>query len=146
MIPDNALIEVREYHAEGYKPLVAFGAWRVAVLNYTAELLPVHLDKMQRHDLTDEVFVLLQGRCILFLGAGRETVESIHAVDMQPGKLYNIRQGVWHTHTLSPGGEVLIVENDDTAVANSPSAGLTPAQTAEVVALTRTLWQNPPKG
>jgi hypothetical protein len=101
---------------------------------------------MQRHDLTDEVFVMLQGHCILFLGAGRETVESIHAVDMQPGKLYNIRRGVWHTHTLSPGAEVLIVENDDTAVENSPSAALSSAQTAELVALTRIFWQGHPKG
>jgi mannose-6-phosphate isomerase-like protein (cupin superfamily) len=141
MLPDSSLIEILEYHGPGYKPLMAFGAWRVAVLNYIAELLPAHLDKMQRHDLTDEIFVLLQGRCILFLGEGRQGVERIHAVDLQPGKAYNVRQGVWHTHTLAPGAEVLIVENDDTAAANSPSAPLSPAQTAEIVALTRAAWQ-----
>jgi ureidoglycolate hydrolase len=143
MLPDDSLIEVVEYHAEGYQPLVAFGAWRVAVLNYIAELLPENLKKMQRHNLTDEVFVLLQGRCILFLGEGRESVERIHAVDLQPGKIYNVRQGCWHTHTLSPGTEVLIVENDNTADANSPSTLLTPAQTAELVALTHSSWQDP---
>ncbi len=141
MKPESSLIEVLEYHGTGYKPLMAFSAWRVAVLNYTPELQPVQLNKMQRHDLTDEVFVLLQGRCILFLGEGQQIVERIHAVDMQPGKVYNIRKGCWHTHTLSEGAQVLIVENDDTALANSPSATLTPAQTGEMVNLTHSLWQ-----
>ena len=142
MLPDQSLIEVLEYHAAGYRPLVAFGAWRVAVLNYIDELLPENLKEMQRHDLTDEVFVLLKGRCILFLGEGQESVERIHAVDLQPGKVYNVRQGCWHTHTLSLGSEVLIVENDNTADANSPATALTPAQTTELVALTHSCWQD----
>lgn len=141
MLPDKSLIEVHEYHGEGYKPLMAFEAWRVAVLNYTAELLPGHLDKMQRHNLTDEVFVLLQGRCILFLGEGQSGVEHIHAVDLQPGKVYNVRKGCWHSHTLTPGSMVLIVENDNTSQANSTMAALTPAQTAELAAFTDSLWQ-----
>jgi ureidoglycolate hydrolase len=140
MLPDRKLIEVHEYNGEGYKPLVAFEAWRVAVLNYTPELLPDHLDKMQRHNLTDEVFVLLRGRCILFLGEGQPGVERIHAVDLQPGKIYNVRKGCWHSHTLSPGGAVLVVENDNTSSANSNLVPLTPAQTAELVALTASLW------
>ena len=46
MIPNKSLIEVHEYNGEGYKPLMAFDAWRVAVLNGTPELLPVNLNKM----------------------------------------------------------------------------------------------------
>ena len=142
MLPDKSLIEVTEYHAAGYRPLVAYDTWRVAVLNYIDELLPENLKDMQRHDLTDEVFVLLKGHCILFLGEGRESVERIHAVDLQPGKVYNVRKSCWHTHTLSLGSEVLIVENDNTAEKNSPSTALTPAQTAELVALTHKCWQD----
>jgi hypothetical protein len=140
MAPNRSLIEIHEYHAEGYLPLMAYGAWRVAVLNYIDELLPQNLHAMQRHDQTDEVFVLLQGRCILFLGQGQAGVEQIQAVDMLPLKVYNIKKGCWHTHTLSPGTEVLIVENDDTTLENSPHTPLTPAQTAELVALTRSAW------
>jgi ureidoglycolate hydrolase len=135
------LIQVLEYTGEGYKPLMAYEAWRVAVLNYTPELLAGHLDKMQRHNLTDEAFVLLSGSCILFVGEGSEGVERIHAVDMQPGKVYNIRKGVWHSHTLTPGAAVLVVENDNTSAQNSTLAALTPAQTAELVTLTKQLWK-----
>ena len=35
------LLEVKEHTAEGYKPVIDFEAWRVAVLNYSPELLPV---------------------------------------------------------------------------------------------------------
>ena len=75
---------------------------------------------MQRHNETDEVFVLLEGRCILFIGKGKETITSITAVDMVPRKLYNVRRGVWHSHTLNNEASVLIVENSDTTVKNSP--------------------------
>ena len=62
-----ALLDIHEYNGPGYRPLVDFDHWRVAVLNFSADLLPEHLTSMQRHNDTDEVFVLLAGRCILHL-------------------------------------------------------------------------------
>lgn len=126
------LLQVREYNGEGYRPLIDFGSWRVAVLRYIDELLPERLTKMQRHDETDEVFVLLQGRCVLFLAEGRENIGAIHAVEMQPLKLYNVRRGTWHTHTLDEQAVVLIVENCDTTDANSPQLDLTPVQRTDI--------------
>ncbi|MCL2340165.1 MAG: hypothetical protein FWC49_00480, partial [Proteobacteria bacterium] len=117
---DHELLEIKEYNGEGYQPQVDFGGWRVAVLNYSADLLPERLTRMQRHNETDEVFVLLAGRCILFIGEGREAVTRIHAEDLRPGLVYNVRQAVWHTHTLSPDAKVLVVENRDTTYDNSP--------------------------
>lgn len=141
MTPDVKLIEISEYRDEGYRPLVTYDAWRVAILNFTDELLPENLKQMQRHEKTDEVFVLLQGRCILFLGEGDQTVEKIHAVDMQPLKYYNIKKYCWHNHTLSTDAAVLIVENDDTCDANSPLIDVSPSQTEEMVQLTAQLWK-----
>jgi len=138
-LPEH-LLEIRDYTSEGYQPLIDFGAWRVAILRAIDELLPENLDAMQRHDETDEVFVLLAGRCILFLGEGDENVTAIHAVDMEPLKLYNVKRGVWHTHTLSEDATVLIVENVDTTDANSPQIPLTPFQRAKLVRLTQELW------
>jgi len=140
MAIDEALLEVRAYGGEGYMPLIDYGAWRVAVLRYADELLPQNIDNMQRHDETDEVFVLLEGRCILFIGEGRETVSTIHALDMQPLKLYNVKKGCWHTHTLSQDATVLVVENRDTTLGNSPRVPLNPSQTAKLTDLTRGRW------
>ena len=136
----NSLLEIREHAGEGYLPLVDFASWRVAMLNYSPDLAPEQLTRMQRHNETDEVFVLLAGRCILFVGEGGNAVEWIHAEDLQPGRVYNVRQAVWHTHTLSRDAKVLVVENRDTTYGNSPFTPLTSAQNQALIDLTRSLW------
>jgi hypothetical protein len=134
------LLEVRDHHKEGYRPVIDYGAWRVAVLNFSDELRVENLTTMQRHNETDEVFVLLKGRCILFLGEGTEAVTAVHAVDMQPNKIYNVKKAVWHTHTLSRDAMVLIVENRDTAFGNSPFCSLADGQRQAIVELAERLW------
>ncbi|MGB5155913.1 MAG: hypothetical protein WBN77_00570 [Desulfobacterales bacterium] len=134
------LLEIREYTKEGYRPVVDFEAWRVAILNFSGELLPENLEAMQRHNETDEVFVLLRGRCILFIGKGSETVAEIYAENMQPLKIYNVKKATWHTHTLSKDAMVLIVENRETTLDNSPFCPLTQVQKQAIVDETRVLW------
>lgn len=136
----ESLIEVREHDAPDYKPLIDYQSWRVALMNYTSDLTPDKINRMQKHTETDEVFVLLKGRCILFLGEGDETVTAVHAVDMELNKLYNVKRGVWHSHTFSEDAKVLIVENRDTVDANSPFVGLSAEQQKQVVELTKRLW------
>ena len=137
----TTLLEISQYAGEGYQPLVDYGDWRVAILRYIDELEPQNLSTMQRHNETDEVFVLLEGRCILFLGEGDSTITRIHAQDMEPLKLYNVKRACWHTHTLIKDASVLIVENRDTTTLNSPQMDLDPGQRAEILALTRQQWK-----
>lgn len=134
------LIEIHRHTHPAYQPLVDYQSWRVAVLNHVETLDASQLHDMQRHDETDEVFVLLGGRCILFLGEGDETVEAIHAVDLKPATIYNVKRGVWHNHTLTPDASVLVVENRDTTTENSPFRELNLAQRGELVAHTERLW------
>jgi len=133
------LLEVRDHGAEGYKPVIDYDTWRVAILNYSDSLRPENITSMQRHNETDEVFVLLRGRCILFLGQGDETVTQVSAENMKPMKVYNVKKGAWHTHTLSSDGMVLIVENRNTTYGNSPFCSLTEWQQEAIMKLTREL-------
>ena len=126
------LLEVREHLGPGYRPLVDFEAWRVALLNFSEELRLENIDRLQRHNETDEVFVLLQGRCLLFVGDGDEAVSKIQAVELEQGRLYNVKKGVWHHHTLSEDARVLVVENRDTTYDNSPFCSLTGPQREEL--------------
>lgn len=137
---DPSLLEIHIHDAAAYRPLVDYGAWRVAVLNFCDELLPQNLDRVQRHDETDEVFVLLRGRCILFVGDGTDEAGAIHAADLEQGKVYNVKRGVWHTHTLSRDASVLVVENRDTDYGNSPFCALDPAQRHALQAHVARLW------
>ncbi len=139
MIPET-LLEVRTHDGPDYKPMIDYQAWRVALMNYTSDLTPDKINRMQKHIETDEVFVLLAGRCILFLGEGAETVTNVHAVDMELFKLYNVKKNTWHSHTFSQDARVLIVENRDTVDLNSPFVGLSANQRKRVLGLTKQLW------
>ncbi len=134
MLPDS-LLEVTGYAGLGYQPLVDYAGWRVAVLRYHPELLPEHITTMQRHDETDEAFVLLAGRCVLFVAEGDDAITALHAQPMEPLRVYTIKRSAWHSHSLSEDATVLIVENSDTTLANSPVITLTPAQQATLQAL-----------
>jgi hypothetical protein len=138
-----SLLEISDYTGIGYQPMIDYGTWRVAILRYHEELLPHNIGKMQRHDETDEVFVLLAGHCILFIGEGDTSITHVYAQDMEPLKLYNVKRGVFHTHTLSLDATVLIVENRDTALVNSPEIPLLPDQRSTLIELTKTLWRLP---
>ncbi len=140
MIPES-LLEIHDYNGQGYYPLVDYAGWRVAILRFIDELQPHKIGKMQMHTQTDEVFVLLQGRCILFIGEGEDQIHTIYAKDMQPLKVYNIRRNSWHTHTLSENATVLIVENRDTNMDNSPEITLSSEQRMQLVSLTETAWK-----
>ena len=129
MTVPETLLDVRTHTDAGYRPLVDFAAWRVAILNYSEDLRPENIKAMQRHNATDEVFVLLRGRCILFVGEGdHASISAIYAQPMRPQAIYNVKQSVWHTHSLSPGAMVLVVENRDTTYDNSPFCPLTARQ------------------
>lgn len=141
-IPED-LLAIHQHKDPSYRPLVDFETWRVAMLNFSPDLLPKNLTRMQRHNKTDEVFVLLQGRCILFVGKGSDCMTEIYAEDLVPGRVYNVKQAVWHTHTLSPDAKVLVVENRDTTYDNSPFVYLSLEQHQHLINLTCTLWQQP---
>lgn len=125
---DETLLEVRNYHSDGYKPLVVYGEWRVAILRFVDSLQPDRIDSMERHIGTDEVFVLLRGQGVLIIGGNGAQVDRILPQVMEPGEIYNVKRDVWHTILLTRDASVLIVENNDTGEHNTEHAGLTPEQ------------------
>lgn len=126
---NESFLEIRTYDGQGYQPLVNTPGWRVALLNdrpegYRRETLTY----LERHMETDEVFVLLSGRCTLLIGDGTGSAPgTISAVEMEPRKLYNVKKGVWHNLLGTPEMTLLIVKNADTTKENSQYyRGVTP--------------------
>ena len=124
---DQKLVEITSHDGPGFQPLAIFGAWRVALMNddpakYRRETVPY----MERHNKTDEVFALLEGNCTLLIGDGDETPGTITALPMDPNKLYNVKQGVWHNLLGTPEMKLLIVENSDVSRSNSSYYDVTP--------------------
>ena len=128
------LLQVASHDGPGYAPVVDFGTWRVALMNRGDECAPGGIARMERHNATDEVFVLLGGRGVIFVGEaeGEGGVARIVSREMKPSKLYNVRRSVWHACALGADAKVLIVENRDTTEDNSDYAPLDDAQRAWV--------------
>jgi len=118
---ERELIDIIKISRAGYTPLVDYQTWRVAVLKFCDDVRADRLNSMQRHLETDEVFVLLEGSCVLISGGNGERPEVVECVKMEKNQLYNVKKGVWHTHALDEEGSVLIIENQDTCDKNSPT-------------------------
>ncbi len=117
---------------EDYQPIIDYRTWRVAVLKYCKNTRPENIHTMQKHEQTDEVFVLLSGSCILYSAGSGDLPNELSAVVLEPDKVYRVPAGVWHNHTLDEGASVLIVENQDTCDDNSPIAPLSFEQEKEL--------------
>jgi ureidoglycolate hydrolase len=134
---NERLLEIREFKGDGYKPLVDYDRWRVAILRYIDELEPERIDKLERHTQTDEVFVLLHGLGVLLMGGNEATLDVIHPQVLEPGKIYNVKCNAWHNILLSRDASVLLVENRDTGALNTDYARLTPEQKHSILEIAR---------
>jgi mannose-6-phosphate isomerase-like protein (cupin superfamily) len=104
-------LEAVSFSGGNYMRAVEYGAWCVAFLNHGDRFAaPTYVE---RHNESDEVFVLLSGEATLLIGENRREVR------MEFGKIYNVRKGTWHQIVTTPGTRCLIVENADTCMANS---------------------------
>ena len=123
-------IEITDFPVTDYEPLVDYEGWRVAVLAFCENTTLPKIQTMQKHDFTDEVFVLIRGNCTLLTGGNGEVPGEMGSVKLEPHKVYHVKKGFLHNHVLDEEGIVLIVENQDTCDDNSPIMSLTEAQKA----------------
>ena len=105
------MLEIYEWSGEGFQPLVFTKNWQAALLNWEPLFERAHLNEIERHHHTDEVFVLLKGRAVIFTCAEDARLK---AVEMEMGKIYNVPAGVWHNLVATRDASFLIVENRDT--------------------------------
>jgi mannose-6-phosphate isomerase-like protein (cupin superfamily) len=102
-------MEKHPFDPQAWQVAVRYDDWQVAYLGYCERFAT--LTGMERHMLTDEVFVLLRGGARLYV---EETV-----VDMEPGVVYNVAKGEWHHIVVTPDASVLVVENSNTSLENT---------------------------
>ena len=106
-------LDILEHCGTEYCRLVNNAKWIVASLNWAPRFDKKNIIELERHHLTDEVFILLSGSATLLLGEGAERVE------MKPLKHYNVRAGIWHHIVVSEDARVLVVENANTSKDNT---------------------------
>ena len=112
-------LEIAEHNGAGYKPLVSYEGWRVAVIKYAERFDEENFSRLERHRLTDEVFILTAGNARLVIGGNGDELTPLQFVDMEKGKLYNVKRNVWHHILVNRSAEVIVVENDNTGRDNT---------------------------
>mgnify|MGYP001501720005 CR=1 FL=1 len=110
---------------KGFLPLHSYGQWRIMSSSVEQQERP---SKLQKHERTDEVFVVVRGKGWMLLG---ECPMRLESYPMEEGMSYVVPAGMWHAHVLEAGSQLIIVENEDTGLENSPVTLLTTEQIAE---------------
>lgn len=110
------LIERYTYDDPGYYPFLIRKGWQVAKLNYMPEQDMEGIQKIDRHNETDEVFVLLNGTAVLIGASVNGSDIKFECVNMLYGVTYNIPAGCWHNIAMQEDAELLIIEKDRTHI------------------------------
>jgi len=110
----SLIIETYKHRETGYQPFLIREGWQVAQLNFMPEQDLFSIEKMDKHFLTDEAFILLKGVAILI--AAREVKDDFvfECIRMERGIVYNIPVRQWHNIAMSKDASVIIVEKDGT--------------------------------
>jgi mannose-6-phosphate isomerase-like protein (cupin superfamily) len=125
------MIEKYLHEGIGYNPVFIRDGWQVAKLNP----LPGHglneIDKLEVHNTTDEIFILIQGVAVLIAADMEEDIQ-FEIQHMQPGVIYNIPKKQWHNIAMGKGAELIIVEKDNTHLQDCTYKSLSQKQQNEL--------------
>lgn len=122
------LLEIHQYDGVGYQPLVFSDGWQAALLNWEPLFDLAHAGEIERHNQTDEVFVLWRGRALIFVSDG----ERLQAEEMKTGAIYNVPRGVWHNLLASRDASWIIVENRGTHLEDTELRQMSGAEWAQL--------------
>ena len=97
--------------------------------------LETGIDCLERHNKTDELFVLVEGSCTLMYANETEGGLEFGAVKMEKDKVYNIPATLWHNTITCKDTKMILIEDSNTSMENSDILNLTEAQIAEMRSL-----------
>lgn len=107
------------YDGEGLKRVYENEKWTVAIKNYKSANDISNFDNLERHNKTDEFFILLQGKCTLVF-ANEENGKLVFEKEvMKPNTVYNIPQSLWHNTITEKDTKMILVEDVSTSMDNS---------------------------
>ena len=121
-----------EYTGEGLTRVFENEKWMVGIKNWKPANDIANTNCLERHNKTDELFVLLAGSCVL-LYANEVNGELVMEVEkMEPMKVYNIPATLWHNTVTQKDTKLILVEDSSTGMENSDILSLNEAQIAKV--------------
>lgn len=125
-------IKSYEFSGEGMTRVYENAKWMVGIKNWKPANDISGIDCLERHNETDELFILLSGTCSLLSGVETAQGLQIKSIRMEPMRVYNIPKGLWHNTVTTKDVKLILVEDSATSAANSEILSLTPEQIAAV--------------
>ena len=124
-----------EFNGEGMQRVFENEKWTVGIKNWKPANDVTGIDCLERHNKTDELFVLVEGSCTLVYANETEGGLEFGAVKMEKDKVYNIPATLWHNTITCKDTKMILIEDSNTAMENSDILNLTEAQIAEMRSL-----------
>jgi hypothetical protein len=125
-------IQEFQYSGEGLTRVFDNQKWMVGIKNWKPANDIANTNNLERHNKTDELFILLAGECVLLYANEVSGQLEINAVKMEPMKVYDIPPTLWHNTVTKKDTKMILVEDSSTGAANSDVRNLTADQIAQV--------------
>ena len=93
--------------------------WTVGIKNWKPANDVTNIDCLERHNKTDELFVLTEGACTLIYANETEQGLEFGSVKMEPGKVFNIPATLWHNTITQMDTKMILIEDSNTSMENS---------------------------
>lgn len=113
------LVEIGEYFGVGFQPVLDFEEWRVAMKRYGENTHPSKFHSVDRHNETNEVFILTEGQAEMLLMDGEKTPTQFHLFPMELNVAYSIQKSAWHHVFMSEDAHIIVFERSNTSRENS---------------------------
>ena len=120
------------FEGEGLTRVFENEKWMVGIKNWKPMNDIANINNLERHNETDELFILLNGQCTLLFANETADGLDIQAVEMEPMKVYNIPRTLWHNTVTRKDTKLALIEDSSTGSANSDNLDLNEAQIARV--------------
>lgn len=124
-----------EFNGEGMQRVFENEKWTVGIKNWKPANDVTGIDCLERHNKTDELFVLAEGSCTLVYANEADGGLKFGSIKMEKGKVYNIPASLWHNTITRKDTKMILIEDSNTSMDNSDILNLTEAQIAEMRSL-----------
>jgi mannose-6-phosphate isomerase-like protein (cupin superfamily) len=96
------------------------------------------ISNLERHNTTDEMFVLVEGHCTLIQAdENPDGSLSFKPVPMEKGKLYVIPRSEWHNTITEKDTKMFLIEDSNCSGENSDVRDLTKDEIAKIQSLVK---------
>lgn len=110
------LVEIGRSFEQTYKPVLGFGGWKVAMLRHCEDVDVTNFQRIERHQNTNEVFILTAGHTDLIVFDGDDVPSACYVASMEINVAYNVERSVWHQVVMAQDAHIVIFEREETSI------------------------------